>query len=145
MIGKLIRYAFKYTILTLGISYLTYNSHDKINHFINNVKFYTHFTEEGFVKKDHGFDLRLVYELNGKGNLETYVKSYSSNLPVFQRNNGIMIGSPEYNFSNFTYDEASELCKSKLKELPDKINTKPNIKKRALELIYDLFGEENGK
>ncbi len=144
MIGRLIKYTFKYTAMTLFIGYLTYNCHNHISKFINNIKFYTNSTEDGFINKNHGFDLKIDYQINGKGNLETYVRNYSNNLPIFERANGIMIGSSDYNFSNLNYDEASRLCNDKIKELSKKTEIKPDIKKKLVHMLYDLLGDESG-
>src|SRR3989344_9472958 len=116
---NLIKYVAKWTITSIIVGWITYANHDSISRTVNNARYYFSDNEEGFVDKNHAFDLRFSYERNGKGNLETYIQNYTSKLPVYMRENGILVGSAEYNFSNFIGDERKKVCSL---DLEDKIS-----------------------
>ena len=92
--------ATKWTSKALLIAIATYTCHSEIERFVKTIEFYSHKSEIGYVRKDQALDLEIVHELNGKGNLETYVKNYSQMLPVFIGESGIVVGTKEYNMSN---------------------------------------------
>ncbi len=143
MLFKFARYAAKLTATTFIVGWLTYANHHSINRFISGVRFYFAESETGFVKKEHSFDLRFSYELNGRSNLETYVNNYTAKLPVYIRSNGILIGSAEYNASNFISEELAKICSAK-PNLESKLNTSNNVdskKKKFLKTVLDLVGE----
>lgn len=107
----LIKYATKWTTTALIIGYLTYISHAEINRAVNNIRFLVNESEKEFVQKEQALDLSVEHELNGIGNLETYLLNYSQRLPIYIRRNGAMTGDAEYNFSNFTEKEKRKLCR----------------------------------
>ena len=109
----LVKYALKWTTTTLITGYLTYASHSEIKKTVNSVRFLANESETGFVRKEQALDISVENELNGKGNLETYLSNYSQKLPIYIRRNGAMAGNAEYNFSNFTDKERSRLCKKR--------------------------------
>ena len=142
MVFRLIRYALKATASAVVFGALTYIYHEPIDRFVNDIIFYTNEAEEEFVDREHSFHLRIERMVNGRGNLETYVESYSQKLPVFMREDGIMLGTARYNYKNFTVEERVELCES-VTEVP-RIKPKTKVKradpfKRTLKIIYDLF------
>ncbi|HIH26364.1 hypothetical protein J4476_00405 [Candidatus Woesearchaeota archaeon] len=108
---SLFRYvtATKWTAKALLIAYATYACHHEIEKAVNTVEFYFSKSEPGYVRKEQALNLEIVHELNGKGNLETYVKNYSQRLPVYIRENGIIVGDSDYNISNLTEKERSLL------------------------------------
>ena len=142
---KIVKYAVKWSATTLIVCWLTYSNYSSISRAINNSKFYFSESESGFVPKDHAFDLRFNHERNGKGNLETYLGSYNSRLPIYMRSEGIMIGNADYNFSNFTVEEKSRLCSyKKAEDLNESDDSKPEnlgTKKRIFKTLIELVGE----
>ena len=145
MLLKLLRSTIRWSATTIAISSLTYALHDKIERFIHDIRFYTAKEELGFVPKEQAFDLKFTYERNGKGSLETHVKNYTQNLPVYSRENGIMVGTPNYNFSNFTYEEKKKACSEKIIETkkPKEKPAKENKVKKPLKVLDDLLRNEN--
>ena len=103
--------ATKWTSKALLIAYATYVCHHEIEMAVNRIKYYYHKPEGEYVGKEQAYNLEIYYEINGKGNLETYVKNYSERLPVLIRENGIMVGTPEYVLSNLEDKEADMLKK----------------------------------
>ena len=97
-------------IATLLLGFTFYNSYNIIEYVIKEMEFYFIKVENGFINKREGLNLRFAYEENKKGNLETYLRDYTERFPVFERKNGIMVGTPEYNFHNFTSEERKNLC-----------------------------------
>src|SRR3989344_4709153 len=104
-LARLLGYLFRWTTMTIAIGSATYVAHDDIEKAVRHARFYFNNAEEGFVSKEHAFDLKIIHRINGKGNLETYLKNYSDRLPVYKGRNGITIGNPSYNFSNFSTKE----------------------------------------
>lgn len=145
MLLKLLRYTIRWTAATIAIGSLTYALHDKIERFIHDIRFYTAKEELGFIQKDQAFDLKFVYERNGKGNLETKVKNYAQILPVYSRENGIMIGASSYNFSNFTYEEKKKACSEKITETkkPKEKQAKENKVKKPLKVLDNLLKDKD--
>lgn len=141
---RLAKYAMMWTAKTLVIGSLTFAFHDQIQDFVYSVRYYLNREEPGFVTKDQGFHLKFGYEINGKTNLETYLRNYTQRLPVYRRENGLMTGSAPYNFSNFTYEEKTELCSGKIiKSKPIEEPKKKESKiKKPLKIIDDLLKEE---
>jgi len=142
MVLKLLKYAMRLTATTALIGSLTYYYHHDIDKVVNDIKFYLNNSEHGFVPREQSFDLKISRELNGKANLETYVENYSQKLPVLIRQQGIMLGTPEYNYSNFTEAERDLLCKSYPKSQKTKIEfpkKKEDPIKRTLKRLYELI------
>ena len=132
----------KWTATTFVVGLITYASYARLNKFVNETKFYFSGSEDNFVPKGHAFDLKVVYERNGRNNVETFVNSYSDNLPVYIRGHGIMVGSADYNFSNFSSEERLRFCNSESGiEKKISVNNKNNPKKRLLNAILDLVGD----
>ena len=139
MVIKLLRYGTKFKITTLIVGTLTYNCHQEINKIVNDIKFYLNKSEPGFVEREQAFDLEINYKLNGKGNLETYLENYSEKLSILSRYEGVMVGSAEYNYKNFTENERATLCKTNPKNKKLKsIKKEENFLKRTLKRLYDL-------
>lgn len=143
MVLKLLRYCLKWPLITLGVAYATYSSHDNIALFVNSIKFYSADTEDGFIEKEHAFRLRFSFERNGRGNLESYLVSYSSRLPLYARRNGVMVGDAQYNFSNFISKERAVLCSG---IIPERVYEKLQSERRErprefLHDVYSLFGD----
>ncbi len=131
----------KWPITALLISSLTYSFHDQIQKFMREVRFYSTDTEKGFIPKEQALDLKFNYGKNGRANLETYLSNYTQELPVYKREHGTMVGSAEYNFSNFTYKEKNSLCSKKItkeRPLPEK-SKKQNKTKKTLKMLEDLI------
>ena len=143
MLARLFWHWLKWPAVTIMAGYLTYQAHDNIERFVNGVMFYTAEAAEGFVDKEHAFRLKLHFERNGAGNLETYVLSYSDKLPAYKRLNGIMVGDAQYNFYNFNKHEKSLLCSE---AIPQKVYRKLSSDRRRnlqqiLAGLYKFLGD----
>lgn len=136
MISRILKETIKLGLTGLFIATLTYTHSDKINNLVNTVKYSFIESETGYVKKEQALDLKIKYERNGRNNLETYIKTYNQKLPVYERQNGIMIGDALYLFSNFTEEERRDSCsgnygKSKKKQ----ISKADKVKK----FLFDIY------
>lgn len=100
-------------IATLIFGYTFYNAYDIIDYFVREVEFYFIKVEDGFINKKEGLNLSFTYEKNKEGKLETYLRNFTERQPVFERQNGLMVGTPEYNYSNFTAKEKKNLCSNR--------------------------------
>jgi len=100
----------KWPLITLTIGALVYSNHRRIEYTVNRVWFALNRAEDGYIEKNRALRLRIHYEINENGGLETYLVSRFEPLPIYKRENGIMVGTPEYNFNNFTDREKAYLC-----------------------------------
>jgi len=107
------KFSTKHLVFSLALSYGMYNVYSDIERFLNETLFYFTETEDGFVKKKNAFNLSFIYEKNNKGNLETYLRDYTNRIPVFERENGLMVGTAKYNYSNFTKEERKLVCSNR--------------------------------
>ena len=103
------------TLFALGVAYFTYLSHDKIDKTLNSMNYFFTEAEPGFAEKEQALDLKIIYEKNGKGNLETYLKSYTSRLPIYAREGGLMVGEAAQHSKNYSDTELETLCIDLLK------------------------------
>ena len=127
-----------------GIVYFTYISHSKIEKTLNNIKYVYTASEQGFVEKEQAFDLKINYEINGKGNLETYLKNYTQLLPLQKRELGIMVGDASYNFHNFTAEEVKALCpQQKTEQKPKEKTETPSTLKHFFSNMFDIWGKKD--
>lgn len=136
MISKILKETIKIGITGIFIAYLTYAHADRIESAVNTIKYTFIESETAFVKKEQALDLKIKYERNGRNNLETYLKTYNQKLPVYERQNGLMIGEPSYLFSNLIDEERNDLCFN----IPQKPK-KNNVKKadKVKKFLYDLY------
>lgn len=144
MISNILKGTIKFTVTSLCVAVMTYTHADKITNTLNTVKYTFTEPELGYAKKEQALDLKIIYERNGKGNLETYLRTYNQKLPVFQRQEGLIIGNPKYLAKNFAPEELTELCSPKKLDLPNlvqPITEKTEIKdsEKFKKLIYDLY------
>lgn len=105
----------KYAGVAALTFYFTYTYYDPVNRFVNKVRYIGVKTETGFVEKDHAFNLRLRLEKNRKGNLETYLLNFSEAMPVYSRNNNLLIGTSQQVFDGLTQQEKRTLCSRMLR------------------------------
>lgn len=136
MISRILRETIKFGLTGLFIATLTYTHSDKINNLLNTVRYSFIESEQGYVKKEQALDLKIKYERNGKNNLETYTKTYNQKLPIYERQNGIMIGDSFYLFSNFTEEEKSDVCSGNYgKSRKKQISKADKLKK----FLFDVY------
>ena len=143
MVLKFVRSLLKWPLITLGIVYMTYTSHEGLERFVNGVKYYHADAEEGFVDKETAFRLDLEYNRNRRGNLETYVRVYGETLPIYMRRNGILVGDAKYTFGSFNSKERAVLCSGIVaekvyKKLDEERRSKPD---NFFNRLYNLFGD----
>ena len=128
MTSKLIRPILSSIALVLSTAYCTYIKHEDIQETIDHARFYYAETAEGFPPVYISTKLHITRTLNKQGQLETYLQVHDEKLPIFERIEGPMLGSPEYNYQNFTAKERKELCRTNLQargEQRKKEETKP--------------------
>lgn len=128
-----LRYFVKWPLIIGGTAFVTYSSHYHINRFICGVSFFHEQAEEGFVDKEQALRLDISYKRNRRGNLETFLDSYEDSLPIYERTNGVVVGSPEYNFSNLTKKERDSFCEG------DFVYKKRKKRRKSRNLIHDLY------
>jgi hypothetical protein len=143
MLTKLIKPMAKWGVTSIFIAYATYVCADKIDNTMNTVKYAFVETEPGFVKKEQALDMKVKYERNGKNNLETYIKTYNQKVPVYIRENGVMIGDADYLFSNFSDMEKERVCSGNYVSPKKK---EARLSQKLKKMVYDLYknlGDEN--
>lgn len=138
MITIILKRTIKWSVTGLFGAYLAYTNADKISSILNETKYSLTESEPGFVKKEQALGIKIVYERNSKGNLETYLKTYDEKLPIYQRQEGILVGNNEYLFKNFSDKEKAAIC-SRVEE--PKVKTVDKLKK-ALYDLYTIVGDE---
>jgi len=137
----LLKKLFNLTLATAFAAYLGYTNAGKINKFVNHCKYAGTEAEVNFIDKDRSIDLKIERERNGNGNLETYLRVYSDMYPIYSRKNGLMVGDPNYNFSNFTQDEKSDFCSGETVGYSKRKSSEP--KTRSLfGKFYEVFLDE---
>ncbi len=136
MIGKYLRKA----LTIAGIVYFTHINYYRIEKTLNTFKYISTSPEPGFVENEQAFDLRIIYERNHKGTLETYLKNDGKVLPILKRDSGILIGTAEENFKNFSEKERKTLCLEKLtKNEPMK---DPDTYKQVIGKMWDIWAKK---
>ncbi len=143
MIRGLLRETIKFGLTGMFIASLTYAHSDKLNNLINTVRYSFIESEQNYVKKEQALDLKIKYERNGKNNLETYIKTYNQKLPVYERQNGLLIGEPLYLFSNFTGEERKDVCAGNPEKSKKKQISKADKLKKFLFDIYKNVEDVN--
>lgn len=144
MISRLLKEIIKIGVTGIFIAYLTYVHADRIENAVNTIKYTFIESETTFVKKEQALDMKIKYERNGRNNLETYVKTYNQKFPVYERQNGLMIGESSYLFSNLTEEERNELCFN-IPQKPKKNNVKKadKVKKFLYEIYKNMEDEKD--
>ena len=133
MIFRIIKTAVKWPLIFFIVGSISYSCHDKIERIGRGVKMYGVKAEDGFIEKRKALKLKIRYEINDQGNLETYLVSKDSGHPVYARKNGLMLNTPAYNFSNFSELEKISLCQDVIKAKNFKEGSK------SAGFIYELF------
>ncbi len=147
----------KFSLFTLLITTLTYINYGKIKNVITRYRYSNVKSEFGYVSKDTALDLRIIHEKNSNGNLETYLLTEEDKLPILSKENGLIVGSVDYNWNNFTnqerldltvnnWDNLDETYKNQLirKEVGIRIKNKYHELKDFLMELFNMFGEGNG-
>lgn len=149
MISNILKGTIKFTVTSLCVASMTYAHADKITNTINTIKYTFTEPETGFVKKEQALDLRIIYERNGKGNLETYLKTYNQKLPIHQRQDGLVAGNLEYLIKNFSREEKEILCmfleKTSPQQIPPTLDQTLNDSERLRKMVYDLYAAIKGE
>lgn len=143
MISRLLKETIKFGLTGAFIASLTYTHSDKINNLVNTVRYSFIESEQSYVKKEQALDLKIKYQRNGKNNLETYIKTYNQKLPVYERQNGLLIGEPLYLFSNFTEEERKEVCAGNYEKSKKKQISRADKLKKFLFDIYKNVEDVN--
>ncbi|MBI2148356.1 hypothetical protein HYU23_01640 [Candidatus Woesearchaeota archaeon] len=138
MVLKLIASLIKWPLVGLTVAGLTYTNHDRVEKVVHGLRFYDSNVEEGFVDKRRSLRLEVKHSKNNEGNLETYLKLNENNLPIYSRKYGIMVGSAQYNFSNFTPKERAFFCYDSNTAKNTKI-PKDKKSKSLFSEMYDLL------
>lgn len=127
----------KWSLATACAAYLGYANAKKIDQVVLEVKYATVEAEKAFVAKDQALDLRLSYQRNSAGNLETYLVSFNQKLPIYLREQGLVLGDSAYLLENLTKHEQARLCKGKDREEESKeMSTKvPGTFQRLFEIL----------
>lgn len=127
MIIGILRRNVKWCLTTICAAYLGYLYSGTIDNVKNSVKYSFNDAKSGFIAKEQALDLKIIYERNSAKNLETYLKVYNEKLAVYQRENGIIVGEPEYVFKNFTIQERTNLCSFAFSEDKPEKNKNNNV------------------
>ena len=146
---------FKFSLITLLIGSLTYMNYGRIKSMINKFRYSGIEAEIGYVSKDIALNSKIIHEKNSYGNLETYLLTEKSKLPVLARENGLMVGYADYNWDNFTNQEKLDLMVNNWSNLDDAYKNQlireeigKRIKNKYHELkdfLLDLFNFPRGE
>lgn len=155
MISNIFKGTIKFTVTSLCVACMTYAHADKITTTLNTIKYTFTEPETDFVKKEQALDLKIIYERNGKGNLETFLRTYNQKLPVYQRQEGLMIGTSEYLAKNFSKEEKGILCATPKETLSEQVpstsshtlndSVRLNDSERLKKMVYDLYAAMEGE
>ncbi|MBS3167797.1 hypothetical protein J4216_01595 [Candidatus Woesearchaeota archaeon] len=93
----------------LAISSLTYSYHENIESIINRVKSIPYEAEPGFPTKEQGRNIGVLGVINFNSRYELYLNFYQRRIPIYLREDGLMVGDPDYTFEKFTEEEKRRL------------------------------------
>ena len=132
-LGKIVRWS----VTTAAAVYMGYANAPRINNMMREAKYASADAEPGFVEKDHAFGLKVVYQRNGKGNLETYLVSFNQRLPVQMRASGLVVGDGSYLWKSLTKEEREYGCSNG--EVTGTEKKKEAQKRGMLERIFEVL------
>jgi hypothetical protein len=140
MVWHIIKSLVKWPLVVGPLVCGMYAYHSNIEKFVNGFKYSNYKSELGFVEKDMAMNLEIGYQINKKGYIETYLKVHNDKIPLYMRDNGIMVGDSEYCFGNINSKERKILCSGIIPEdIYKKLKSEKPRTKEAFRSLQDLL------